>query len=130
MEQNQMLKDALQAVGVNAQYDEDGDLYFLYQMKYIYVTQDENDQFVSLSFPNFMEVNEDNLTPAFITCNKITREVKLLKVFMNSNLNGVSAACEFFYSDFESMKNSIQKSLLLIGVVRTLFKKTAKKLSR
>ena len=130
MEKNQMIKEVLQKMGVNVKYDEDGDLLLRFQMKYIYVAANEEQKYVSLVFPSFMEVDEDEMTSTLIVCNKMTREIKLLKVFMNQSLDSVSASCEFFYTDCSSLENSLRKALDIISVVRTLFRRTKKKLSQ
>ena len=49
---------------------------------------------------------EETLTLA--VCNKVSRDIKLAKVFIDHTLEGVSASCEFFYTDMESLKNNVE----------------------
>jgi hypothetical protein len=60
------------------------------------------------------------------TCNKITRELKLVKVYVDQTFKNVSANSEFYYTDEESMKNNIENSLRILGIVRTLYRNTRK----
>ena len=69
-----------------------------------------------------IEDGEEHL--ALAACNKITRELKLVKVYVDQTFKNVSANCEFYYTDEESMKNNIENSLRILGIVRTLYLST------
>ena len=64
---------------------------------------------------------EENLTLA--VCNKVSRDIKLAKVFIDHTLEGVSASCEFFYTDMESLKNNVEHVLGILGMVRSTYYK-------
>ena len=64
---------------------------------------------------------EETLTLA--VCNKVSRDVKLAKVFIDHTLEGVSASCEFFYTDMESLKNNVEHVLGILGMVRSTYYK-------
>ena len=48
---------------------------------------------------------EETLTLA--VCNKVSRDLKLAKVFIDQTLESVSTSCEFFYTDMESLQNNV-----------------------
>ena len=64
---------------------------------------------------------EETLTLA--VCNKVSRDVKLAKVFIDHTLVSVSASCEFFYTDMESLKNNVEHVLGILGMVRSTYYK-------
>ena len=64
---------------------------------------------------------EETLTLA--VCNKVSRDIKLAKVFIDHTLEGVSASCEFFYTDMESLKNNVEHVLGILGMVRSTYYK-------
>ena len=125
---NQLVSSTLKSMGITLEHDKDGDLFFRYQMKYIYVFSSDNEQFINLLFNNFTNVDKKDLLNALRICNKINRETKLMKMFLNSSQNCVSASCEFFYTDGKSLEDNLRKSLKLLGLARTHFKKTARSL--
>ncbi len=130
MNTNHLIEETLTKMGVKYEYDEDGDLYIMYQMKYIYVVHSQEQKFILLAFSSFFEVEEGQEMQTLVVCNKITRENKLIKVFLNQSMRSVSASCEFFYTDRKSLENNIKKSLDIMSVARTLFKKTHRELSK
>ena len=64
---------------------------------------------------------EEALTLA--VCNKVSRDLKLAKVFIDQTLKSVSASCEFFYTDMESLKNNVEHVLGILGMVRSTYYK-------
>ena len=64
---------------------------------------------------------EETLTLA--VCNKVSRDVKLAKVFIDQTLESVSVSCEFFYTDMESLKNNVEHVLGILGMVRSTYYK-------
>lgn len=125
MTKQDMVVSALEALGYKPQKDDDGDLRIRYQMKSFYVmgTQLE-ENFLSVIFPQFYEFEEEEVTKVLAACNKVTRDIKLAKVYIDQTLKNVTASCEFFYNDEESMKVCLKKSLEILGLVRSGFVKT------
>ena len=70
---------------------------------------------------------EETLTLA--VCNKVSRDIKLAKVFIDHTLEGVSASCEFFYTDMESLKNNVEHILNILGMVRSAYHKAKSEFS-
>lgn len=126
MDNMTLIKNALESLGYNPRVDEDGDLYLCYQMKSFYfsVEDTEHGQFVTVVLAKFYELEDDNAAIKAITvCNKLNRELRLVKVFVNQTFEGVSATCEFYYSDEEVLKQNLEYSVAALGVIRTAFLK-------
>jgi len=125
MNKQDMVVPALEALGYKPQTDNDGDLLIRYEMKSFFVmgTQSE-DNFLSVRFPQFYEFEEREVTKVLAACNKVTRDIKLAKVYIDQTFKNVTASCEFFYNDEESMKVCLKKSLEILGLVRSGFVKT------
>ena len=65
---------------------------------------------------------------AFAVCNKLTRDIKLIKFYLEETLADVSASCEFYFSDRESLKGSIEQAFRVMGVANTAFFKAKEEL--
>ena len=130
MNKKELILQTLEKMGYKPEIDEDGDILIRYQMKSIFVfVGDEEDSYVAVLLPQFREIEEGEETLVLATCNKMTRELKLVKVFVDQTFKNVSASCEFFYANEESLENSLDKSLQMLGVVRSQFRKNKTELS-
>jgi predicted double-glycine peptidase len=117
-------------MGYPPKIDDDGDIMVVYQLKNIYVlTGDEEEAYISMMLPQFYEIEEGQETVVLAVCNKMTRELKLAKVYIDQTFKSVSAACEFFYANEESLEQNIRHSLELLGVVRGIFRRDLDELS-
>ena len=117
-------------MGYCPEIDEDGDIRVAYQLKTIYVmTGDDDEQYVSVMLPQFHEIEDGKETLALAVCNKMTRELKFAKVYVDQTFKNVTATCEFFYSGKKSLEQNLEKSLELLGVVRTVFRNDMEELS-
>ena len=125
MTRQEMVVSALQMLGYKPQIDKDGDILIRYEMKSFFVlgTQTEED-FLSVIFPQFYELEEGEETKALAACNKLTRDLKLAKVYIDQTFKNVSASCEFYYNDEDSLKMGLEKSLEILGLIRSGFVKT------
>ena len=125
MTKKELIVKVLEYMGFKPHEDNDGDVAFRYQMKYILgIVGDESEQYFVLVMPQFYEIENGEEHIALAACNKITRDLKLVKVYVDQTFKNVSANCEFYYTDEESLKNNIEKSLSILGIVRTLFRST------
>ena len=70
-----------------------------------------------------MQVPRPTATLTLAVCNKVSRDLKLAKVFIDHTLESVSASCEFFYTDMESLKNNVEHVLGILGMVRSTYYK-------
>lgn len=117
-------------MGYCPEVDEDGDIRVAYQLKTIYVmTGDDDEQYVSVMLPQFHEIEDGKETLALAVCNKMTRELKFAKVYVDQTFKNVTATCEFFYNGKKSLEQNLEKSLELLGVVRTVFRNDMEELS-
>ena len=126
MTKHEMVVSVLQSLGFKPQIDDDGDIFVRYQMKTFYVmgTNSDDEDYLVVVFPQMYEVNEGEETKVLATCNKITREIKLAKVYIDQTLKNVSANCEFYYNGEESLKTCLDKAIEILGMVRSTFIKT------
>lgn len=125
MNKRELILRVIEGLGYKPQVDDDGDVKIRYQMKTIFVlVGDEDDTYTLLTMPNFYDVEDGAEHIALAVCNKLTRDLRLAKVYVDQTFKYVSANCEFYYTDEASLKLNIENSLKILGVVRTLYKKT------
>ena len=123
MTKRELLGNALQKLGYTPEVDEDGDLYFRFQMKTLFILLgNEDENFVIVQFPQFAEVEEEETTLTLMLCNKISRDIKLTKVYIDDTLKYLTASCEFYYTDEESIDMNLQHALGGLGMIRSLFR--------
>lgn len=117
-----MILEAVGSLGYKPTVDDDGDICVRYQMKNIFfMTGSEEEQYVTAILPQFQEVNEGEEALALAVCNKVNRDTKLAKVYIDQTFKSVSASCEFFYTDMESLKNNVGYTLVILGMVRSAY---------
>ena len=125
MTKKEMILEAIETLGYKPHVDDDDDICVRFQMKSIFfMTGQEEEQYVSVILPQFYEVNEGEETLSLAVCNKVTRDLKLVKVYIDQTLKSVTASCEFFYTDMESLKNNVKHVLNILGMVRSVYHKT------
>ncbi len=130
MDKKELILSVLEKKGLKPEIDNDGDILIRYQMKSIFViVGNVEDTYVAVLLPQFHEITDGEETLVLATCNKMTRDLKLVKVYVDQTFKNVSATCEFFYSDEKSLEESIGHSLELLGVVRSVFRKNKTELS-
>ena len=130
MNKKELILKTLEKMGHSPEVDNDGDIILHYQMKTIYVlTGDEDEPYVSMMLPQFHEIDEGRETLVLAVCNKMTRELKLVKVYIDQTFKNVTATCEFFYANEESLEQNLRNSLQMLGVVRTVFRSDMAELS-
>ena len=126
MTRHEMVVSVIQSLGFKPQIDDDGDIFVRYQMKTFYVmgANSDDEDYLVVVFPQMYEVDEGEETKVLAACNKITREIKLAKVYIDQTLKNVSASCEFYYNGEESLKTCLDKAIEILGMVRLTFIKT------
>ena len=123
MNKKELILKTLEKMGHSPEVDNDGDIVLHYQMKTIYaLTGDEEEPYISMMLPQFHEVEEGQETLVLAVCNKMTRELKLAKVYIDQTFKNVTATCEFYYANEESLEQNLRNSLQMLGVVRTVFR--------
>lgn len=130
MTKQELIISILEKMGYHPEVDNDGDIVFRYQMKYLYVmnTRDD-DSFVTLLFPQFREVETGKELLVLGVCNKLTRDLKLVKVYIDRTFKNVTASCDFYYINEDSLEDNFKRSLHLISSIRTMFNRELKELS-
>lgn len=130
MSKKELILKTLEKMCYSPEVDNDGDIVLCYQMKHIYVlTGDEEEPYVSMMLPQLHEIDEGQETLVLTVCNKMTRELKLAKVYIDQTFKNATATCEFFYANEESLEQNLRNSLLMLGVVRTVFRNNLAELS-
>ena len=130
MTKQELIINSLEKMGYSPTVDDDGDVMFRYQMKYLYVMNTRNDEpFVTLLLPQFNEVEDGKELLVLGVCNKLTRDLKLAKVYIDRSFKNVSASCDFYYVNEEALEDSLKQSLQLLGSIRTVFRKELSELS-
>lgn len=130
MNKKELILKTLEKMGYSPEVDNDGDIMLHYQMKTIYVlTGDEEEPYISMMLPQFHEIDEGKETLILAVCNKMTRELKLVKVYIDQTFKNVTATCEFFYANEGSLEQNLRNSLQMLGVVRTVFRNDMAELS-
>ena len=123
MNKKELILKTLEKMGHSPEVDNDGDIMLHYQMKTIYVlTGDEEAPYISMMLPQFHEVEEGQETLVLAVCNKMTRELKFAKVYIDQTFKNVTATCEFYYANEESLEQNLRNSLQMLGVIRTVFR--------
>ena len=130
MKKKELILAPLEKMGYSPEVNNDGDIKLLYQMKTIYVmTGGEEEPYISMMLPQFHEIEDGQETMVLAVCNKLTRELKLAKVYIDQTFKNVTATCEFFYANNEALEQNLRNSLQMLGVVRTVFRKDLAELS-
>ena len=131
MTNKEQIFNALERLGYKPQYDDDGDIMLRYQLKHIFfLTQDDDEEhFVSIILPQFDDFEEGEESLYLAACNKMTRETKMTKVYVDQTFKNISASCEFFYENDSTLEMNIKKALCILGVMRTAFRNCVSELS-
>lgn len=87
MDKRSMVISVLEDMGYQPRVDSDGDVLFRFQMKHLYVlaTQQEETSFLVVMLPQFYEMSEGEEIKVLTLCNKLTREVRLAKIYIDTN---------------------------------------------
>ena len=131
MTNKEQIYNVLERLGYKPQYDEDGDILMRYQLKLLlFLTQDDDEEhFVNVTLPQFSSVPEGQELLYLAACNKLTRETKMAKVFIDHTLKNVTATCEFFFDDEETLEKNIVRTLRILSIMRTAYNVCIKEMS-
>ena len=102
-----------------------------YQLKLLlFLTQDDDEEhFVNVTLPQFSSVPEGQELLYLAACNKLTRETKMAKVFIDHTLKNITATCEFFFDDEETLEKNIIRALRILSIMRTAYHDCIKEMS-
>lgn len=133
MKKRDFIMSVIQEKGYAPIVDSDGNIAFMYQLKKILVTDCNDDSnFVSIILshidlrPHHIgEMDEDGWYFLMLAaCDKATRETKMAKVWMDDDYKFISASCDFYYANKEALELCFDKSLAILGLIRTIFNDT------
>ena len=131
MSKREHLKFVLEGMGFRPSYDDEGDIRMRYQMKEMFflLNEEDEDNYLCIIFPHFIDIEEGEESMALAICNKMTRELKLAKAYVEASFKTVSATCEFYYANDEALEYSIRKSLRIISLMGNQYYKNKKELT-
>ena len=125
MTEKELLAKVIADLGYHPQTDEDGVLHFMFQMKTVCVIPgDEGEQSPALLLPNFAEIAENETHLVLAACNQLTRETRIIKVFINDTYQMVHASYEFYYCDEDCLRENVKRALDAFAVIRTMYTRT------
>lgn len=114
----------VEQMGLRPEQDSDGDIVFCYQMKPIIIILNNDEPYMSVMLYQFHEIDEGEDTKVLAACNLATRKLKLAKVYVDESYKNVTAVCESFYTDEQSLEQNLRRSLGALGIVMSVFRKT------
>lgn len=131
MTKKEQIINVLERMGYKPKIDKEGDIMLRYQLKTLFflVNDDDEDNFVNVILPQFAEIDDGEETLYLAACNKVTRGTRMVKVYVDQTFKNITASCEFYYANDESLEFNLQKSLSILSIIRTLYRNCIKELS-
>lgn len=131
MTKKEQIVNVLERMGYKPKIDKEGDIMLRYQLKTIFflVNDDDEENFVNVILPQFAEIDDGEETLYLAACNKVTRGTRMVKVYVDQTFKNITASCEFYYANDESLEFNLQKSLSILSIIRTLYRNCIKELS-
>lgn len=121
MTKQERIVDILTELGYKPNVDKDGDIYFMYQMKNIFLLISHPvDTYYRVLMPIIYRVDEGEEQLALAVCNKMTREIRCLKTFLDSDYKNVNSVFEF-YSTEADLRMQIKEALDTIVTASSVF---------
>lgn len=114
----------VESLGYKTQLDQDGNIHFVYQSKVIDVVLREyrdHSTCVRIFYPGLDSITDGNLVPCILTCNKVNRKIKLVKLFLDEKLKHVTAACESSSQNLEELRLFILEALRVFEFITTFY---------
>lgn len=124
MTKRELVINMLEFMGYKPKVDNDGDVMFRFQLKTLYVlgTQEEESNYLLVMLPQLYEMDDGEEIKTLTVCNKLTRDIKLAKVYVDSTFKNVSASCEFYYCNSDDcLQSQFEYSLNILSQIRSAF---------
>lgn len=124
MTKRELVINMLESMGYKPKVDNDGDVMFRFQLKTLYVlgTQEEESNYLLIMLPQLYEMDDGEEIKTLTVCNKLTRDIKLAKVYVDSTFKNVSASCEFYYCNSDDcLQSQFEHSLNILSQIRSTF---------
>jgi len=121
----EMIMEVLKDMRLRPKYDEDGDIIVKYQMHSILVLPDMTDEgYIQLVMPNIYSVDsEEKQMTALYVCNKVTKDSKHVKAWLNDDMDLINVTSEFYVNSNDALQFAIKKGLDLLSTVSYVVKK-------
>ena len=131
MTKKEQIINVLERMGYKPKIDKEGDIMLRYQLKTLFflVNDDDEENFVNVILPQFAEIDDGEETLYLAACNKVTRGTRMVKVYVDQTFKNITASCEFYYANDESLEFNLQKSLSILSIIRTLYRNCIKEVS-
>ena len=114
-----MVMQAIKALGDHPLLDENEDIYIHHAVGTIYfLMPHEGKKFMMVLFANYADYKKSEEDLIMKYCHKMTRDINMAKVFVDPEQRGISASCEFYFTDMESLQNNIRHALVALIKVR------------
>lgn len=137
-ELNKKVVKILKKMGYTPKLDEDQDVGFYYQMKWVYVLLNADDEdvvsSVCVSLAKIYDLDDDakgEKTGALIISNDLSQEKKLTKVTVDLERRCVNAHCQFLYTSERALEQYLERLLSRdeLGDVSSAFSRRMKTLA-
>lgn len=121
MKTTEMVLNFLKEEGFTPQIDEDnGNIIFKYQMStFIFVNNDEDEEFFQLAYPGIFKITEENRDIALEAANKVNSSIKVVKVVIPSD--DVWALFEVILDQSPEVGSIIERGLSILMHARQSF---------
>lgn len=114
-----MVVQAIEALGHHPLLDEEGFIYIRHWLGTIYFLMPyDGKKFATALLANFADYKESEEDLIMQFCHRMTRDIHMAKVFVDPERRGISASCEFYFTDMESLQDNIQHALVALMRVR------------
>lgn len=124
MNTKELLMSLITKMGYRPELDDDGDINFCFQMKQVYVlTTDDDTKYVSVLLPKVYAIEEGQEAMILGICNKMSREMRVVKTFIDDTMKYVSCSYEFFYNEEDELEHQLESALNVCAVLRSFFKR-------
>lgn len=131
MQKRELVVSTLNEMGLKANISSSGDVYFIYEMKpFIIPMSEPENNYIIVLFYQFEELDKQNPLQTLTICNKMTRELRMVKVYVEETFDSVSASCEFYYKRKCDLRENLEKALDTFSVLRTAFMMNKNSLSK
>ena len=106
MTKKEQIINVLERMGYKPKIDKEGDIMLRYQLKTLFflVNDDDEENFVNVILPQFAEIDDGEETLYLAACNKVTRGTRMVKVYVDQTFKNITASCEFYYANDESLE--------------------------
>ena len=121
MKISEMVFEFLKDQGLCPKYDDDGDIFFKYQMAgFVYIVDDDDELFFRLAMPNIFEVTDDNRMMVLEAINKVNVDVKVVKAICTP-VDNVWLTTEMLMDTTPNLEDFFQRNLHILLGARVRF---------